>query len=112
MSMEIHYYYLERSDDDGGCCITMRTYKLYSFILYVICHFCTLTSRYGAETTYSRLRVSCSIGDVSRHLVNSGGVQRHKWHLCRMPFASPRKNSGIAPINLTKGALALWGDRR
>ena len=66
------------------------------------------TPRYGAETTYSRLRVFCSNGDVSGHLVNSGGVRWHKRYLCRVPFVSPRKNSGIAPILRINSQLTIF----
>ena len=58
MSMEMHYYYLDRSDNDGVD--IFEDLVLVFLILYVICHFRAHPPRYGAETTYSRLRVSCS----------------------------------------------------
>ena len=38
------------------------------------------TPRYEAETTYSRLRVFCSNGDVSGHLVNGLSPNSQKLH--------------------------------
>ena len=59
----------------GGTCARAAMVRVFYFVPDGVCITLRYTPRYGAETTYSRLRVFCSNGDVSRHFVNSGGVR-------------------------------------